>query len=295
MAVHHRALNVKLVVVRHGQINSRHVGEHCHKHNHATLARILNGLPHRYVVARTVINDVRLVRAKRFNERLAEVLLLRVHANVHAAFLGFLQAIITHIGDHHLCRAKAFCRLRHKVADRPRTEHCNVHAGHVAHLLHGVHRHRKRLQHRALFKAHAFRNWCHLRRVHRKVFGSCARRLEAHDFQLLAQIVLAVSARIALAAVHLRLNRHFLPDGKPFDIRTALYNFARDLMSLRHGVFRERMLAVVHVDVRAANADVHNFHQHLPVPDFRHGNFPENDLARLCHNLLKHTLSSQLL
>ena len=63
-------------------------------------------------------------------------------------------------------------------------------------------------------------------------------------------------------------------------------------MSLRHGVFRERMLAVVHVDVRSANADVHNFHQHLPVPDFRHGNFPENDLARLCHNLLKHTLSS---
>ena len=208
-----------------------------------------------------------------------------------------LHVLHVGVGDgvEHLRRAKAFCRLRHKVADRPRTEHRNVHAGHVAHLPHGVHRHRKRLQHRALFKAHAFRDWCHFLCVHRKKFGCRARRLEAHDFQLLAQVVLAVPARIALAAVHLRLNRHFLPDGKPFDIRTALYNFARDLMPLRHGVFRERMLAVVHVDVRAANADVHNFHQHLPVPDFRHGNFPENDLARLCHNLLKHTLSSQLL
>ena len=63
-------------------------------------------------------------------------------------------------------------------------------------------------------------------------------------------------------------------------------DFAGDLVPLGYGVGGEGMLAGVHVDVAAADADHPDLHKKLPFFYLGGGDLPENDLAGCCHNLL---------
>lgn len=95
-----------------------------------------------------------------------------------------------------------------------------------------MYRHGQRLYHRAFAVCHRFRQRRHLARVHGKIFTGCACRLEPHHPKLLAQIVLAVRARMAPAAVDLRFDGHLLPYGKSRHALAQRRDFPRHLVAL---------------------------------------------------------------
>ena len=65
-----------------------------------------------------------------------------------------------------------------------------------------------------------------------------------------------------------------------------LHDLTGYLMSLCYGVFCKGMLAMIYVNIRTADADTHDFHQHLILCDLRNGNLSEYDLAGFCHYFL---------
>ena len=91
MAVHHGALDIQLVIVRHSEVDLCHACEYSNEHDHASLSGIFDCLTHRDVIASAVIDDVSLVRSEGFDHRVAEILVFRVHAYVDAAPFCLLQ------------------------------------------------------------------------------------------------------------------------------------------------------------------------------------------------------------
>ena len=59
-------------------------------------------------------------------------------------------------------------------------------------------------------------------------------------------------------------------------------------MALGDGVAGEGVLAVVDMDIAAADADLLNPDQHLVIGDFGDRNLPEDHFMGCGHNLLKH-------
>ena len=99
---------------------------------------------------------------------------------------------------------------------------------------------------------------------------------------------IAVAAGPALAAHHLRLDGHLLAQSKAGNPLAQSGNLPRDLMPLGDGVFGERVLPVIHMDIRAAHANLLDFHQHLAGLGLRGGHFPKCNHTRRCHHLLQH-------
>ena len=156
-----------------------------------------------------------------------------------------------------------------------------------------MYRHGQRLYHRAFAVCHRFRQRRHLARVHGKIFTGCACRLEPHHPKFLAQIVLAVRARMAPTAVDLRFDGHLLPYGKSRHALAQRRDFPRHLVALGDRIFCERMLAVIHMDIRPAHADLHDLYQYLARVGCGYGRLPELDVPRRRHHLLQHFLHSE--
>ena len=130
--------------------------------------------------------------------------------------------------------------------------------------------------------------------VYRKIMGGYAGGLEAHDLQLLAEIILSVAAGIAFSAYHLRLNRDLLPDGKTFHPLSNLGDFTGNLMALGNRIFGEGMLPVIHMDIRTTDSDLLYFDQYLAGLYLGHRHLVKLDHARGGHNLLQHKRHSFL-
>ena len=280
------------MVVQNGKVHLGHTRKNGDQNDRTALARIPDGLPHRHVVAGAVVNDVRLVRAEGGDERRAEIGLPRIHAVIDAALFRLFEAQCADVCDQHTFSTHPLGSLRNEDADRPRAEHRNAHAFDVAEFPHGVDGDGKRLDHRALVEAHLLRQQRDLFGGDREVFRGDTRCLKAHDLQGFAEIVFPVTAGIAFSADDLRLDRDLLPDFKALDICAERRNFARNLVPLRDGIARERVLAVPDVDIRPADADLHDPHKNLAGLRRRRFDFPELNLPGRRHNLLQHTASS---
>ena len=75
-----------------------------------------------------------------------------------------------------------------------------------------------------------------------------------------------MGAGVAFAAVHLGFNGHPLTHLELGDSLPQRRDLAGDLVALGDRVLGVGVLAVVYVDVGAADADALDFHQHLPGP-----------------------------
>ena len=288
VAVHHGGVQIQLGVVQLRQVDVGGLGEHGHQDEGAALARVLDGLVHGDVVAGAVIDHVRLVRAEAGDQGLAEVAPGGVDGIVRAHRSGQLQAHVGDVGDHDGGGPAGLQRLGQQDADGARAQDDGLAALHVREALGGVHGHGQRLDHRAVVVAHALGQGRDLGGVHREVIAGGAGGLEAHDLQLLAEIVLAVEAGIAAPAEDLRLDGHGLADGEVMHVLAQLHNLAGDLVALGHRVGGVGVLAVVDVDVRPAHADAADAHQHLVGAWGRDGDLTEGDFARGGHDLLTH-------
>lgn len=102
---------------------------------------------------------------------------------------------------------------------------------------------------------------------------------------------------MAFSADDLGLDGDLLADGQRLAVAAACDSgadpddLAGDLMTLGDGIFGERVLAVVDVDIGTADADLLDFDQHLIGGDLRDGDFAELDLSGCCHDLLQHTIA----
>jgi len=155
-----------------------------------------------------------------------------------------------------------------------------------------VHRHRQRLHHGPVLEAHGRRQVEHLGRVHREQLRGRPGGLEPHHLELVADVVSAVGARVALPAGDLRLEGDGIAGREARHAGRRLLDHARDLVALHHRVGRERVLAVIDVNVRAAHADTLHPDQHLAGRERRDGDVAEIDLARGRHDRLLHGSSS---
>ncbi len=198
------------MVVGNGQINCCHSIKNGDQNDRGSFAGMGDRLSHGGIVAGAVVYQVCFIRSEDPEHRVAEGFNIGVHARVNAALFGDKQPIAIHIGDHHLARAHAFCRLCHKVADRACADNDNILAQNVSGSFHRVHGNGRRLDHGAVVQRKAFRQRCELGRVHGKKVTGSAGRLESHDLKLLAQVVFPVAAGMTRAADDLRLNGHFL-------------------------------------------------------------------------------------
>ena len=59
-------------------------------------------------------------------------------------------------------------------------------------------------------------------------------------------------------------------------------------MSLCHRIFGKRMLAVVYMDVRSTDTNVHDLNKNLVIFYLRNRYLSENNLSWICHYLLNH-------
>jgi len=115
--------------------------------------------------------------------------------------------------------------------------------------------HRSRLNHCSVLRIHPDRQLQYFRSSHTEVFSTCASGLETHDLQLVADVVRAVSARIAAAACHLRLKGHQLARGEVIYRGSHAFDDPRHLMSLDNCVGRERVPTIIDMNVGPANTD----------------------------------------
>jgi len=99
-----------------------------------------------------------------------------------------------------------------------------------------------------------------------------------------------MAAGIALSAEHLRFNGHLLTDSQAGHVFTDFHDFTGYLMTLGHGIGGERMRAVEHMNVTAADADHFDLHLHLPRQNLRNRHRPKAHLMRRIHYFLNHFL-----
>ena len=237
------------MIVQDGEVNRSWLREHGDENDRRSLPRVLDRLAHRNVVPRAVVDDIRLVRSERKLHRRAEVFFRRVDREVRAALLRLRKSPFRDIRDEHRLGAQPLRRLRDEDANRPRTENRYLCALEIRKATRRMHRDRKRLDHRALVETHLFAELSYFLRVHREILARHPCRLKTHHLQLFAEIVLPMTARMTLPADDLGLYRNFLADGESIDPCAKRCYLARDLVSLRHGILRERVLPVPHVYV----------------------------------------------
>ncbi len=97
-----------------------------------------------------------------------------------------------------------------------------------------------------------------------------------------------MGAGVAFAAVHLGFNGHPLTHLELGDSLPQRRDLAGDLVALGDRVLGVGVLAVVYVDVGAADADALDFHQHLPGPGRGNGHPVKPDLPGGRHHFLQH-------
>ena len=248
----------------------------------------MNGLSHRNIIARTVIDDVSLIRPEIFHHGLAEILCLRIDAEIRAAFLRLFQPQITDIRNHDALRTQALRRLGYQDSDRSGSQDRNLRTFHISGTLHRVNCHRQRLNHGALIKAHLLRKRRHLGRVDSEVIGRHTSCLKSHYLQFFAEIVFAMTARITCSADHLRLDRHLLSRLPSFYAAPELLDLPRYFVSLGDRIAGKRMLAMVDMDVRSAHADLSDLNQYLILFRLRNRHLPKLNFPRSGHYLLQH-------
>ena len=237
------------MVIGNSKVNGCHIRKYCYQYNHAALSRILDGLSHSDVVSGTVVDHICLIRTKCIYQCLSEIFLLCVYTDINAALFCFCKTEVTDICDHNLGCAHSFGCLCNKVSDRTCTDHCDIHSLYIAHLLHCMNCNSKRLDHGTFLIGHLFRDRCYLGSIHCKKFRCCSCCLEAHNLQFFAEIVFAMTARIAMSAVYLRLDGYFLANFKARHILSKFCDLTGNLMSLCHRIFGKRVLTVVYMDI----------------------------------------------
>ena len=114
------------------------------------------------VIARAVVDDVRLVGAEALRQSRAKGAGFGVDSVIRSAGAGQLQPIVGDIGGHDLGRAKGLQGLNQQNADRAAAQHAYLLARYVPRPPGGVHRDGQRLQHGALVIAHSRRQRRHL-------------------------------------------------------------------------------------------------------------------------------------
>ena len=288
MAVHHGALDIQLMIVGNSKVNRCHICKYCYQYDDAAFSCILDRLSHSDVVSGTVIDHICLVRAKCFHQSFSEIFLFRVYADINAALFCFCKTEIADIGDHNFGCAHSLGSLCNKVSDRTCADHCDIHSLYIAHLLHCMICNSQRLDHSAFLIGHLFRNRGNLGCIYRKIFRSSSCCLEAHNLQFLTEVILSMAAWIAMSAVYLWLDGNFLANLKPCHIFSKFRDLTGNLMSLCHRIFGKRMLAVVYMDVRSTDTNVHDLNKNLVIFYLRNRYLSENNLSWICHYLLNH-------
>ena len=182
MAVHHRALNVKFVIICHCKIYFCHSCKNSHQYNRASFSCIFNCLSHCDIVSGTVVDHIRLIRSKCFDHCLTEVFIFGIHTHINSTFFCLCQSKITDICDHHFRCPHSFCCLCHEISNWSCSKDCNIHASHIAHLFYTMNCHSKRFDHSSFFIGHIFWNRCYFRCIHCKILRCCSCRLKSHYF-----------------------------------------------------------------------------------------------------------------
>ena len=95
-----------------------------------------------------------------------------------------------------------------------------------------------------------------------------------------------MTAGIALAAHHLRLDGHLLAWRESLHPFPYCRDLTGHLMSLGYRIFGKWVLSVVDVNIGTTHADLHDLDQNLSLFRLRRGNLPKHDLPWRCHDLL---------
>ncbi len=162
VAIHHGGVQIQFGVVELGQITVGQASVHRNQDDDASLPGVLDGLIHGGVIARAVVDDVRLVGAEALRQSRAKGAGFGVDSVIRSAGAGQLQPIVGDIGGHDLGRAKGLQGLNQQNADRAAAQHAYLLARYVPRPPGGVHRDGQRLQHGALVIAHSRRQRRHL-------------------------------------------------------------------------------------------------------------------------------------
>ena len=127
--------------------------------------------------------------------------------------------------------------------------------------------------------------------VYREVVRACAGTLAADDLELLADVESAGLAEIAFAADLLRTHDDAHARLEVRDVPADLDDVARSLMAHDDRTADERVLAVIRMDIRAANADRAHADERLIVRNFRNRNLANLKTLRFYQYSLFHNVS----
>ena len=97
-----------------------------------------------------------------------------------------------------------------------------------------------------------------------------------------------MAAWITVSAVYLRLDGNFLTNLKTCHILSKSRDLTGYFVSLCYRIFGKRMLAVIYMDVRSTDTNVHDLNQNLVIFYLRNRYLSENNLSWICHYLLNH-------
>lgn len=163
--------------------------------------------------------------------------------------------VIAYVGDEYPARTAGEGELRHEVADRAAPETTTFLPVRSPGARGGVRPYGGRLDHRAVFEREGFRQFDEplLRNDEIVLCGSVG--LECLHPEVLADVVLAPAAGGALAAGELRTGRHLVARFASGDLGADGRDDAGIFVSLHHRVECRRVLAVVGVNLAAADAD----------------------------------------
>ena len=121
-------------------------------------------------------------------------------------------------------------------------------------------------------QVHTFGDAVHLSGFYAHIFGKAAVRVYADDLQMLADVVLALGAGVAASA-----GQQLLRDDRVAQLKTLgtlptdLHQFSDELVAGYQREHRRGMVAVKHMDIRAADTDVLHPYQRLAAFQLRTG------------------------
>ncbi len=164
-----------------------------------------------------------------------------------------------------------------QVADGAGAEHKDFFVHDFGKPVRGVSADRDGLDHGALFEAHPFGKLDDQSGIHGDEFPGRALGLAADDLQRVADVVISVTTGIAGSAGQLGHDRDLVADGHIFNTFAEFGDFAGKLVPLDNGTQDIRMLAVVGVDIGAADPDPADTNQDLAGIGDGLRNFTEND------------------
>jgi hypothetical protein len=93
-------------------------------------------------------------------------------------------------------------------------------------------------------------------------------------------VVAAGPAGVAFSAKHLGHYGNLVPGFKLVDVVAHFYYLSGNLMPLDHGIGGIRMLTMIHVNIRPANADIAGANQDFSGTYLGQRDLPELDLPR---------------